>query len=472
MKHANKDDKSAERVEGRGPAKGHTRRKAAPRTQSRNRVSSGLARVRQAARRDKKMRFTALMHHVTPELLEHSYYALKREAAPGLDGVTWAEYGQRLQQRLAELHERVHRGTYRAQPSKRAYIEKSDGRRRPLGISALEDKIVQQAVATVLAAVYEEEFLGFSYGFRPGRGQHDALDALWTALMDRGVNWVLDADVSGFFDAIDHDWLLRMIEHRIQDRRILRLIRKWLRAGVCEAGQWRPGTVGTPQGAVISPLLANIYLHYVLDLWAHRWRGGARGAVIIVRYADDFVLGFQDRAEAQRFRQDLEQRLNRFGLQLHPHKTRLIAFGRPAAGGRRERGPKGPGSFAFLGFLHFWGKDRKGRIMVQRKTVGKRLRRKLRELRDEMMRRRHAPLPEQGQWVRAVVSGYFRYHAVPGNSSALNSFRTGICRHWKWALTRRSQKGKMSWERFNRYVRRWLPSVRILHPLPCARFGV
>ncbi len=418
------------------------------------------------------MRFTALMHHVTPELLKHSYYALKRKAAPGLDGVTWAEYGQRLQERLVDLHERVHRGAYRAQPSKRAYLEKSDGRQRPLGISALEDKIVQQAVATVLEAVYEEDFLGFSYGFRPGRSQHKALDALWMALMYRGVNWVLDADVRGFFDAINHDWLLRMIEHRIQDRRILRLIRKWLRAGVSEAGQWTPGTVGTPQGAVISPLLANIYLHYVLDLWAHRWRGQARGTVIIVRYADDFVLGFQDRAEAERFRQDLEQRLNRFGLQLHPHKTRLIAFGRQAARQRRKRGPERSGTFAFLGFLHFWGNDRKGRLMVQRRTVGARLRRKLHELRDELMGRRHDPLPVQGAWVQSVVRGYFRYHAVPGNSSALNSFRTALCRHWKWALTRRSQKGGMSWQRFGRYVRRWVPSARILHPLPYVRFGV
>lgn len=473
MKRANKDEKSAEFVEGRGPAKGNTSEAATPRTQSRKGVSIGLAGVGQAARRDRKMRFTALLHHVTPKRLEQSYFALKRKAAAGVDGMTWRAYGEGLRERLVDLHARVHGGTYRAQPSRRAYLLKEDGRQRPLGISALEDKIVQQAVVTVLEPIYEEEFLGFSYGFRPGRSQHRALDALWMGISERPVSWVLDADISGFFDAIDHQWMLKFLQHRIADRRILRLIRKWLRAGVSEEGQWSRSTVGTPQGAVISPLLANIYLHYVLDLWTHQWRGRkAQGAVVIVRYADDFVLGFQYREEAERYRRELAERLAQFGLSLHPKKTRLIEFGRWAVDDRRRRGQKRPDTFTFLGFRHICDKDRKGRFTIRRKTVGRRLRRKLKEIRAQLMRRRHDPIPEQGRWMRAVVQGYFNYHAVPGNSNALNAFRSAACRGWRHALRRRSQKAKMPWERINRYVKQWIPSVRILHPPPYVRFGV
>ncbi len=473
MKRANKDVQSAEFVEGRSPAKGNTSEAATPRTLSRKGVSIGLAGVGQAARRDKEVRFTALLHHVTPELLEQSYFALKRKAAVGVDGVTWQGYGEGLQERLLDLHARIHGGTYRAQPSRRAYLLKEDGKPRPLGISALEDKIGQQAVATVLEQIYEEDFLGFSYGFRPGRSQHRALDALWMGITNQPVNWVLDADISGFFDAIDHEWMLKFLQHRIGDRRILRLIRKWLRAGVSEAGQWSRSTVGTPQGAVISPLLANIYLHYVLDLWAHQWRRRkAKGAVMIVRYADDFVLGFQYREEAERYRRELAERLSQFGLQLHPEKTRLIEFGRYASENRRRRGRKRPDTFTFLGFRHICAKGRNGGYTIRRKTVGKRLRRKLKEVRADQMRRRHHSIPDQGKWMRAVVQGYFNYHAVPGNSDALNAFRSAVCRSWRHALRRRSQKANMPWQRFNRYVKRWIPSVRILHPLPFMRFGV
>jgi group II intron reverse transcriptase/maturase len=416
---------------------------------------------------------TALLHHVTPELLRQSYYELKRQAAPGVDGVTWQEYEEGMEGRITDLHRRVHQGTYRARPSRRTYILKEDGRKRPLGISALEDKIVQQAVRTVLEVIYEEEFLGFSYGFRPGRSQHNALDALWVGIVDRPINWVLDADIRGYFDAIDHGWLVRMIEHRIGDRRILRLITLWLKAGVFEQGQWSPSEEGTPQGAVISPLLANIYLHYVLDLWsrAHRNQPG-KGAMIIVRYADDFVVGFQHLKDAQRYWQELSERLGQFGLELSAEKTRLIEFGRHAARDRQRSGQKRPDTFVFLGFRHICGKNRKGGFTILRKTVGKRLRKSLKKFREQLRRRRHDPLPEQGKWIRAVVQGYFNYNAVPGNSNVLNSFRTAVNRAWRRSLKRRSQKNQLTWERFNRYVRRWIPSVRILHPPPFMRFSV
>jgi len=319
-------------MEGRRPIKENIEQATAPRTQSRISELSDLLGVRQAARKDKWTQFTALLHHVTINLLRDSYYALKRDAAPGVDGMRWEEYETGLEEKLADLHGRIHRGTYRAQPSKRAYIPKADGRRRPLGIAALEDKIVQQAVVTVLNQIYEEDFLGFSYGFRPGRSQHAALDALWVGIMRKKVNWILDADVRGFFDNLSHEWMVKFIEHRIADRRILRLIQKWLRAGVSEEGKWSKTEVGTPQGAVASPLLANIYLHYVFDLWVRHWRKHrAAGDLIVVRYADDIVMGFENRDEAERFLQEWKDRLQKFGLELHPDKTRLIAFGRSAA---------------------------------------------------------------------------------------------------------------------------------------------
>ena len=377
----------------------------------------GLWGVREAAKRDKKMRFTALLHHVNPELLRASYFELKRQAAPGVDGMTWHEYGRNLEERLDDLHGRIHRGAYRAQPSKRAWIPKADGRQRPLGIAALEDKIVQQAVKTVLEQIYEEDFLGFSYGFRPGRSCHNALDALWVGIAHRKVNWVLDADIRGFFDNIDHEWLLKFVEHRIADRRILRLIRKWLKAGVSEDGQWSRTTVGTPQGSVISPLLANVFLHYVFDLWANQWRKRyARGSVIMVRYADDFVVGFQDRGDAERFLRELRRRFERFGLQLHPDKTRLIEFGRYAAERRAERGLGKPETFDFLGFTHYCGTTRKGTFTIKRKSVAKRMRAKLQEIKQRLRQRMHDAVVEVGRWLRSVVQGWFNYHAIPGNS--------------------------------------------------------
>ena len=463
---------SAEAVEGRRPTTGNTSQTDALRTQSRVGVWTGLERVRQVARRDRRARFTALMHHVSLDLLRDSYYALKRGAAPGVDGLTWRQYEAEVEDRLADLHRQVQSGTYRALPSKRTYIPKADGRMRPLGIAALEDKIVQYAVVRVLNAIYESDFLGFSYGFRPGRGCHDALDALWVGIMGRKVNWVLDADIRGFYDTIDHGWMMKFLEHRIADPRLLRLIRTWLRAGVMEDGKWSNTTVGTPQGAVVSPLLANVYLHYVLDLWVNQWRGkSATGEVIVVRYADDFVLGFQHRHEAERFLRELQERMGKFGLALHPDKTRLIEFGRFAAENRRKRGERRPETFDFLGFTHMCGKKHWTRgFIVKRKSAKKRLRAKLQQVRLAMLKQRHLPIPTQGAWLRSVIQGFLNYHSVPGNMASLEAFRTQGIRYWLHALRRRSQRSNMPWTRYARIVERWLPHPKILHPYPNDRF--
>jgi RNA-directed DNA polymerase len=462
----------AEAPEGRRPTKENTEQPTASWTQRQANASSALLGVRKAARGKKQTRFTALLHHVTVEQLQASFYALKRAAAPGVDGVTWTAYETDLGTRVTALHSRVHQGTYRAQPSKRAYIPKPDGRQRPLGIAALEDKIVQHAVGTVLNQIYEEDFVGFSYGFRPGRSPHHALDALWVGIMRKKVNWALDADIRGFFDTIDHGWLMKFVEHRVADRRLLRLIQKWLRAGVSEDGAWSRTEVGTPQGAVISPLLANIYLHYVFDLWAHRWRQQhAGGDMIVVRYADDIVLGFEHRRDAERFLAAWRQRLATFGLELHPDKTRLIEFGRQAADHRKTRGEGKPETFDFLGFTHICGTTRKtGRFIVKRQTIRRRFSAKLAVIKEALRRRWHEPVPMTGRWLNAVVRGYFNYHAVPGNMDSLNSFRTQVIWRWYRALRRRGQRRRLTWARFLRLVDAWIPSARILHPHPNVRF--
>ena len=472
----NRLERVAESVEERGSIKGKAGQAAACRTQGRESGSSGLDRVRAVARRDREVRFTALLHHVDVGLLKRSFLKLKREASPGVDGVTWREYAEGLEDRLTDLHERVHRGAYRSQPSKRTWIPKQDGRRRPLGIASLEDKIVQQAVRLVLEQIYEEDFLGFSYGFRPGRGCHNALDALYVGIVKRKVNYVLDADICGFFDAIDHTWLEKFIEHRIADRRILRLIRKWLRAGVSEDGEWSKTTVGTPQGSVISPLLANVFLHYVLDLWAEHWRKHhATGDVIIVRYADDFVVGFQHRGEAERFLEELRKRFAKFRLELHPDKTRLIEFGRFAAERRGRHGEGRPDTFDFLGFTHICSEDKRGWFELRRESVAKRMRAKLHQIKEELRRRMHHKATDVGKWLRLVMQGWFNYHAVPGNQDCLNAFRDRVTRYWLHVLRRRSQRGRKrwTWKRFRRcLVRRWIPSVHIVHPYPTKRLIV
>lgn len=468
---------AAEGVEGRDPTKGNSPQQNTPRTQSRRAkkagVPSALERVRQVARRDKKAKFTALLHHVTLDRLREAYLRLKRRAAPGVDGVTWEQYGEDLEGNLQALHARLHKGAYRAKPSRRVYIPKADGRLRPLGVAALEDKVVQAAVVEVLNAIYESDFLGFSYGFRPGRDPHRAADALVVGIKTKKVSWVLDADIRGFFDAIDHTWMLEFLKHRIADRRVLRLIQKWLSAGVLEKGKWAECEEGTPQGAVISPLLANVYLHYVLDLWVAHWRKTqAGGEVIIVRYADDFVVGFQHQHEAQRFLEDLRARLQKFSLELHPEKTRLIRFGRLAVRNCGADGRRKPETFGFLGFTYISGKTRSGAFQVVRLSDAKRMRAKLAAVRDELKRRRHRPLREQGRWLGSVVRGWFAYHAVPGNSRALDSFRRQVMRHWHTALRHRSQRHRLDWPKMTRLQARWLPRVRILHPWPEQRLGV
>ncbi len=467
------DIASAEGLEGRHPTKENTEQPdRVPDAVPDMGELSQLLGVRRVAQQDPRSRFTALLHHVTINRLRTSFFALKRDAAPGVDGVTWTAYTTTLDTRLQDLHGRVHRGTYRAQPSKRAYIPKADGRLRPLGIAALEDKIVQRALGEVMHHIYEADFLGFSYGFRPGRNQHQALDALWVGLMRKRVNWVLDADIRGFFDTIHHEWLMQFVAHRIADPRVLRLIRKWLRAGVSEDGEWSRTEVGTPQGAVISPLLANIYLHYVFDLWVQQWRTQvATGDVMVVRYADDIVMGFERHEDAERCLAAWRARLAEFGLELHPEKTRLLEFGRHAATQRQQRGETKPETFDFLGFTHISGKTRQGRFTVVRKTIRKRLRAKLQQVKAALRQRWHEPVPVLGRWLRRVVQGYFNYHAVPGNGSSLECFRKEVGKQWFRALQRRSQRGRrLTWARLAPIVNFWLPFPRILHPWPNVRF--
>jgi group II intron reverse transcriptase/maturase len=352
------------------------------------------------------------------------------------------------------------------------YIEKEDGRQRPLGVAALEDKIVQQAVATILNQIYEEDFLGFSYGFRPGRRQHDALDALSYALLKKKVNYVLDADIHGFFDNLDKSWLVKFIEHRVADPRVLRLIQKWLRAGVMEEGRWSEPQTGTPQGSVISPLLANVYLHYSFDLWVNVWRSKwAQGEVVVVRYADDVILGFQYRTDADRFLESLRERLAKFGLELHPDKTRRIEFGRFAEENRKRRGEGKPETFDFLGFKHISGKNGMGQFTVRRTTIRKRMRAKLQELKQELRKRMHDPVPQTGGWLRSVVQGYFTYYAVPGNLESLAVFRDRLLGLWWRTLRRRSQQRHLPWTSMLALGRRWFPQLRVLHPYPAVRFA-
>jgi len=462
---------AAEVVEERGLAKGNTGSATRPGHRAGQGAPSALDRVREVARRDREARFTALLHHVDSDRLRAAYRALSPQAAPGVDGVTWQAYGQDLEANLHDLHRRLHSGRYRARPSRRAHIPKADGRLRPLGIASLEDKIVQRAVVEVLNAVYEVDFAGFSYGFRPGRSPHQALDALTVGIGRKKVNWVLDADIRDFFTSLDHGWLAKFLEHRIADKRVLRLIGKWVSAGVIENGNWSQTVQGAPQGASVSPLLANVYLHYVLDLWAEWWRSRyAHGDVIIVRFAEDFVVGFEHQEDAQRFLADLRERFAKFVLELHPEKTRLIEFGRHAAERRRARGLGKPETFEFLGFTHLCGKTRTGRFWLKRITISKRMRAKLREVNDQLKRRRHQPIPVQGRWLASVVRGHLAYYAVPGNTDAVAAFRSQATRHWYKALRRRSQRTRVNWTRMNRIANRWLPPARVMHPFPEARF--
>lgn len=464
----------AESMEGSGGIEGNAELQSMVRTQSREAVKQAQSRIRKAVNRNKQERLTALLHHVTVDMLRWSFFALKKKAAPGVDGVTWEAYEADLEIHLVDLHGRIHRGAYRAQPSRRRYIPKPGGGQRPLGIAALEDKIVQMAVVAILTPIYEAEFLGFSYGFRPRRSQHGALDALAYGIKSRSIGWILDADIERFFDSLDKEWLMKFVEHRIADRRICRLIRKWLKAGVLEGGEVKVTEAGTPQGSVISPLLSNIYLHYVYDLWVHQWRRRhARGDMIVIRYADDAVVGFQYADEAKRFLADLHRRLEQFALKLHPQKTRLVEFGRFAACNRARRGVGKPETFKFLGFTHICGQKRNGKgFQLWRKSERKRLKATLRKVAEKLNHNPHTPIPEQGRWLGSVVRGYYAYHAVPTNLQALSAFRYHLTRYWLRALRRRSQRDRMSWERITQLADQYLPKPKILHPWPEQRFLV
>jgi group II intron reverse transcriptase/maturase len=474
VKPTNAGERSAaEPVEPRAEAEGNAGQQSTHRTPSRASVTQALERIRRTARERKKERFTALLHHINTDLLEAGFFALKEHAAAGVDGLTWRDYEQHLKRNLEDLHARVHRGAYQPLPSRRVYIPKPDGRQRPLAVAALEDKIVQRATVALLNAIYEEDFLGFSYGFRPGRGAHDAMDALVVGIESRKVNYILDADIRSFFDTVSQEWLIRFLEHRIGDKRIIRLIQKWLKAGVLEDGVVNVSAMGTAQGAVISPLLANIYLHYVLDLWAKRWRRHeATGDMIIVRYADDFIVGFEHGNAARRFLDAMRVRLREFALSLHPEKTRLIEFGRFAAENRKRRELGKPETFSFLGFTYICGKTRRGKFQIKRKSRRDRMRAKLQEVKRELRLRMHQPIPEQGKWLKQVIAGYLNYHAVPTNGRALAAFRYHIVDLWKRTLRRRSQKDRTSWARVGRLANDFLPKPRILHPWPQMRFAV
>ena len=458
----------AEKVEKRRMAERNPSKQNRGRAQNRITLPNELDRIRHAARKNREEQFVSLWHHVYDiGRLRRSFLKLKRNSAAGIDKMTWKEYGQDLENNLENLSKRLQQGSYRAKAVKRVFIPKLDGRKRPIGIPVLEDKIVQKSMVEVLNAIYEVDFLGFSYGFRPGRSQHNALNAVVEAIEGRKVNWVLDVDISGFFDAIDHEWLIKFIEHRVRDKRVIRQIRKWLNAGVMEVGQWRKTEEGTPQGGSASPLLANIYLHYVFDLWANSWRKRKEsGDVVMIRYADDIVLGFQYQHELKRFLKELEKRFEKFNLKLHPRKTHSIEFGRYAAERRKERGKGKPETFDFLGFTHICSRSRMGKFTVLRKTSVKKMRNKLQELKRTLREKMHWSIPDVGKWLKSVIIGHCRYYGVPWNGKSLTTFRSVLTRMWYKTLRRRSQKSRITWKRMNRLAKIWLPIAFICHPYP------
>jgi len=475
-KSANKDRQNlpAERMEGSESTERNETQRNTYQTQGWVSVQSKLRLVHQGAKEDKKVKFTALMHHIyNVDTLAYAYSQIKRDAAAGVDGETWRSYGEELLRNLDDLSGRLKRGAYRAKPVRRAYIPKSDGQQRPLGVTALEDKIVQRATVEVLNAVYEADFIGFSYGFRPGRNQHKALDALDAGIMTRKVSWVLDADIRDYFSSISYEWLVKFVEHRIADKRVVRLIQKWLSAGVLENGKVTYSEKGAPQGGSASPMLANVYLHYVFDLWVQQWRKKqAHGEVIAVRYGDDTIVGFQQHTDAKRFLQELKERFRKFGLELHPDKTRLIEFGRYAAERRKKRGEGKPETFTFLGFTHICGQTKEGKFTVERRTIKKRMHAKVKAIKAELRKRMHTSIEEVGSWLKSILTGHYQYYGVPGNYRAMNDFRYLVYWHWRRQLTRRSQKGYITWERMDHIIDRWLPRPRIHHQYPLERMGV
>jgi len=463
----------AEKVEPRGLTKGNSAEQNKFRMQCRQDLQSALQRVRDAAVRDKKLRFDSLLHHVyNVNTLRCSYWSLNKKAAPGVDDKTWDYFEDKQEEYLADLSKRIAKGAYRAKPVKRVFIPKEDGKERPLGVTTLEDKIVQRATVDVLNAIYETDFLGFSYGYRPGKGQHDCLDALYVGQLTKKINYVLDCDIRGFFDTISHDWLIKFLEHRIADKRIIRPIKKWLNAGVLEDERLKYTKDGTPQGGSASPFLANVYLHYIFDLWAQAWRNSkATGDMIMVRWADDIVVGFKSKKDADTFLSDLTERFANFSLELHSEKTKVIAFGPYAIDNAKKSGRGRPKTFDFLGFTHICAKKRgNGMFTIKRKTRKKKLRAKLKQVKYDLKAKMHSPVPEVGKWLKSVLEGHYRYYGVPMNLNALWSFRRRVIRHWHFTLNRRSQKPSVNWERMYRYINHWLPTPKIFHPYPLQRF--
>jgi RNA-directed DNA polymerase len=459
-----------EGMEGRGVANGKLGQRNASRTQDRQDALTHLARVGERAAKKRGERFGNLLSHIKLPLLREAYEKLRpnKKAAAGIDGQTWSEYGENLEARLLDLQERVHRGSYHPPPVRRVHIPKGEGRTRPIGVPTTEDKVLQQAVRMLLEPIYERsEFLGFSYGFRPGRSQHDALEALRVAIVGRRTNWVLDADIQQFFDTIDHGWMQKFLEHRIADTRLVRLLMKWLHAGVMEDGRLYEAKAGTPQGGIISPLLANIYLTYALDQWAHQWRGRhAHGEVYVVRYADDLVMGFEREEDARAMRTAMAERLAKFGLTLHPEKTRILRFGRFAQEHGADDGLRKPETFDFLGFTHICARRRgRGKFLLLRQTSRKKRRAKLQAIREEIRRAKHKPPAEQYRWLRLVLLGHYNYYGVPGNTRTMGSFRHQIREYWHRTLQRRSQRARWSHAERTRFDRRFpLPQPRITHP--------
>jgi len=477
-KFANKGEVAntpAERDGGKAVDRGEPRAKQnTHRAQHRESVQSALDRVRKVAKSDKKMQFTSLMHHISNvDRLRAAYFVMKRAAAAGMDGETWVSYGEKLEENLRSLSERLQKGGYRAKPVRRVFIAKADGKQRPLGVPVLEDKIVQRSTVEVLNAIYETDFLDFSFGYRPGLGQHNCLDSLYVGVFTRKVSWVLDADIRGFFDNLNHEWLIKFIEHRVRDKRVIRLIQKWLKAGVMLDGRREETDEGVPQGGSISPLLANIYLHYAMDLWVQqRRKDRSRGELIIVRWADDFVVGFEHRSSALKFLAELKERMLKFSLELHPEKTRILEFGRFAANNRKQRGLRKPETFNFLGFTHICGITRGSKFMVRRHTIAKKMRAKLLEVKLELRKRMHHPIPNQGKWLKSVVDGHCRYYGVPTNLQQLVAFRDQVSRLWFRTLLRRSQNSTLTWKRMKCYTDRWLPHAKLHHPFPLQRLRV
>lgn len=462
-----------ESMEGRAAAKGKSAARNTPPTQDGTGVLTELQRIGERARKKPTEQWTNLLSHIKVPLLKEAYYRLRKNAASGVDGVTWKEYGERLDERLLDLQDRIHRGSYHPQPVRRVHIPKGDGKTRPLGLLVLEDKIAQQAARMVLEPIYEGEFIGFSYGFRSGRSQHDALDALAEAIR-RKVNWVLDADIRTYYDTIDREHLQRFIEHRIGDRRMVRLLMKWVKAGVLEGGKLHETQEGVPQGATISPLLSNLYLHYVFDLWICHWRKKcAQGEVYVVRYADDLVVGFQKEQDARELHEAIAERFSRFGLELHPEKTRVFEFGRFARQDRKSRGLPKPDTFAFLGFVHICGVSREGKFQLRRRTSRKKRRAKLAQLKEETRRRRHWRVVEQHAWLSQVLEGHYRYYGVPSNYRALAQFRQRVSWMWHRSLQRRSQRARWTLPRLRAFEQKFpLPNPRIHHPWPTDRFAL